>query len=387
MNPEEQQLFRRSRLWRGATVRIVRVCAKRKRNQCVYRHRCADGQLRFGRKGRDEVPGVSRSGWARHRPRPLPRRRRASLRAVQPAPLQNSVFPVPGPCGLRGRHGSDADITGLQTAANLVEKTLTQANKVKGSNTLQAFVELIDGIHAIGPGDLRIVSSVGVNMLWVTTIANSAAENQAQAQFLMASRINWSTRGNIDDATTINKFGAFIGHGRGIDGAGVAAVWDAGELIRGPYSNAAKGEVVLTLTRLVAYATEAVQKHAPDAPDSVYNEAALRVELAHRYGRYGYRRIAALLARRRLAGQRQLGRAPVAAGGEGLTCLESNPNGAVCGSTTVPVSGCVSSGRGGSLPVKSSPAVGFHSGRATPSLSGTPPLHLRHMPSSNQDHS
>ena len=152
--------------------------------------------------------------------------------------------------GDTGASGTDADITGLQTAASVVEKTLTQANKVKGPNTLQAFVELIDGIHAIGPGDLRIVSSVGANTLWMTTFANSAAENQTVAQFLMASGINWTTRGNIDDATTNNKLGAFIGRGRGIDGAGVAAVWDAGELIRDPYTNAAKGEVVLTLNYL-----------------------------------------------------------------------------------------------------------------------------------------
>ena len=33
----------------------------------------------------------------------------------------------------------------------------------------------------------------------------------------------------------------------GIDGAGVAAVWDAGELIRDPYTDAAKGTVHLTL--------------------------------------------------------------------------------------------------------------------------------------------
>ena len=111
--------------------------------------------------------------------------------------------------------GTDADITGLQTAANVVEKTLTQANKVKGPNTLQAFVELIDGIHAIGPGDLRIVSSVGANTLWMTTIANSAAENQTVAQFLMASGINWTARGGIDDGSTANKFGGFIGRGRG----------------------------------------------------------------------------------------------------------------------------------------------------------------------------
>ena len=36
----------------------------------------------------------------------------------------------------------------------------------------------------------------------------------------------------------------------GLNGAGVAAVWEAGELIRDPYSGAAKGEVALTLCYL-----------------------------------------------------------------------------------------------------------------------------------------
>ena len=30
-------------------------------------------------------------------------------------------------------------------------------------------------------------------------------------------------------------------------------------------------------TRLLAYATEAVQKHAPDGPDAVHNEAVIRL--------------------------------------------------------------------------------------------------------------
>ena len=34
---------------------------------------------------------------------------------------------------------------------------------------------------------------------------------------------------------------AFIGRARGIDGAGVAAVWEAGELIRDPYSGVRDG--------------------------------------------------------------------------------------------------------------------------------------------------
>ena len=36
----------------------------------------------------------------------------------------------------------------------------------------------------------------------------------------------------------------------GIDGAGIAAVWEQGQLIRDPYSSAAKGEVLLTLNYL-----------------------------------------------------------------------------------------------------------------------------------------
>ena len=143
--------------------------------------------------------------------------------------------------------GTTADITGLQTAANVVEKTITQAAKVKGPDTLQALVELIDGKHAEGASDLRIVASVGANTLWMTTVANSSAENQTIAQFLMASGMAWGVRGDISGVTAANAFGAFVGRGRGIDGAGVAPVWDSGELIRDPYTSASKGEVVLTL--------------------------------------------------------------------------------------------------------------------------------------------
>ena len=37
---------------------------------------------------------------------------------------------------------------------------------------------------------------------------------------------------------------------RGIEGAAIAAVWDAGQLIRDPYTNAKTGEVELTLNYL-----------------------------------------------------------------------------------------------------------------------------------------
>ena len=164
--------------------------------------------------------------------------------------------------GDSGANENTADITGLQTAADVVEKTITQANKIKGAETLEAFAELIDGIHATSVADLKTVAAVGANTLWLTTVINSAADNMTLAQFLMASKLNWSVRGGIETATTNGKFGAFIGRGRGIEGAGVSAVWRDATLIRDPYTNAAKGEVALTISHLWAYGLPRPQNFA-----------------------------------------------------------------------------------------------------------------------------
>ena len=147
------------------------------------------------------------------------------------------------------------DIVGLTTAAGLVEKTITQANKIKGANVLQAFAELIDGKAAMMPSDLKAVFAVGANTLWSHTLANTGASvDTTIAEFLRRFGLNWMTRGEIEIATAAADFGAFVGLGRGLDGAGVAAIWEAGELIRDPYSVAAKGEVALTLIYLWDFA-------------------------------------------------------------------------------------------------------------------------------------
>ena len=99
-------------------------------------------------------------------------------------------------------------------------------------------------------GDIRIVNSVGANVLWYGGIHNSAADNQTIAQFLMASGLSWTTRGGIDANTANGDFGAYVGLGRGIEGAGIAAVWEQAQMIRDPYTSATKGEVQLTLSYL-----------------------------------------------------------------------------------------------------------------------------------------
>ena len=147
--------------------------------------------------------------------------------------------------------GTDADITGLQTHGSVDETTLSQANKVKAAQTFKAFVDLIDGKYAAGLSDLNIVTSVGANALWENTVLSVASETasifKTLASFLRENGIKWITRGGIDAATTNGKFGAFVGLNRGIENAGVAAVWDEGMLIRDEFSGANKGEVNLTL--------------------------------------------------------------------------------------------------------------------------------------------
>ena len=119
-----------------------------------------------------------------------------------------------------GANENVADITGLTTAANVVEQTITQTNKVKGPETLTAFSNLIDGIHATGFGDLRICSAIGAWRLWEATVINSSADNMTLAAFLREAGLSWSARGNIETDTANNDWGAFIGRGRGIEGRG-----------------------------------------------------------------------------------------------------------------------------------------------------------------------
>ena len=152
--------------------------------------------------------------------------------------------------GDSGANPNAGDIVGLQGAA-ITESTLTQsANKIKGPETLAAFTDMIDGIHANTLGDLNVVSAVGAYRLWETTVINSTSTVTTLAKFLRDAGLSWAARGSIEDATSNGDFAAFVGRRMGIDGAGVAAVWDAGILTRDPYTDAAKGTVHLTMTWL-----------------------------------------------------------------------------------------------------------------------------------------
>ena len=127
----------------------------------------------------------------------------------------------------------------MQTAT-IAEQTITQSNKVIGPQTLAAFTGLVDGIHAMSLGDLKVVAAVGAWRFWENTIINSTADNMTLAAFLRMAGLSWSARGEIETNTVSGDFGAggkFIGRGMGIDRAGVAYRWierqSAGQKKRG----------------------------------------------------------------------------------------------------------------------------------------------------------
>ena len=142
------------------------------------------------------------------------------------------------------------DIVGF-TTAGITEVTITQANKILTAGVISEFAGLVDGQYAAGMGDLRLVLSVGANKLWVSTIPNaSSGNNESIAQIMAGNGLSWQVRGGIEENSANGDYGAFIGLARGIEGAAVAAVYDAGQLIRDPYSDADTGEVRLTLNYL-----------------------------------------------------------------------------------------------------------------------------------------
>ena len=170
------------------------------------------------------------------------------LRAALADSIDAAIFK-----GDSGPAGTSADIVGLQTAA-ITEFTLSQANKVKGPQTLAEFISFVDGKHAESLADLGIVASVGANVLWASTLVNASVDNSTIAQFLMANGLSWGARADIDTNTANGDFGAYVGLRRGQEGAAVAAVWEAGTLIRDPYSDAGKGEVAMTVNYLWDFA-------------------------------------------------------------------------------------------------------------------------------------
>ena len=140
----------------------------------------------------------------------------------------------------------------MQTAG-ISESTLTQANKVKGDEVLKMLAAFIDGKHATAPGDIRIVASVGSNVLMAHPGSRGCGrESDSRAIPYGNSGISWQTRGSIDSSTRLTEIiGAYMGLSQGIGGSAVAAVWEQANDDSGTRSaGAGKGEIGITLNTL-----------------------------------------------------------------------------------------------------------------------------------------
>ena len=152
-----------------------------------------------------------------------------------------------------GANPNDGDIAGLLGLAGVSESTLTQVNKLKGDHVLGAFVDMLDGLAATVPGDLRVVAAVGSDVLWRKTIHNSAAENQTISGFLGANGVMHRSREGISTTTASGQYAAAVGLQRGIGSALKCVMWPAADLVRDPYSEAEAGKVRLILNILWNY--------------------------------------------------------------------------------------------------------------------------------------
>ena len=149
---------------------------------------------------------------------------------------------------------SVADITGLTTATGVVEKELTQTEKVQADEVLKIFVELIDGKHATMIDDLSVILTVGANTLWKGSVLEVTSETasvfKTLGMFLKENGLHWRVRGDLETNTANGDWGAFIGRQRNIEGAACAAIWDEGQFIRSEFEGAGKGEVNLSLAHI-----------------------------------------------------------------------------------------------------------------------------------------
>ena len=147
---------------------------------------------------------------------------------------------------------TDADIAGLQGLTGVVTGSITQTNKATGVGVGAAFAGLVDGIHALQPSDLNIVTSVAAGQLWWSTkSASGNAADQSIAQYLNAMGMMFRVRAGIEDSDTANADrAAIVGRSRGIEGAAVAAVWENAMMIRDNVTGARSGQIRLTMHTL-----------------------------------------------------------------------------------------------------------------------------------------
>ena len=145
--------------------------------------------------------------------------------------------------------GTDQDIVGLQTAS-ITETTLTQTNKLKADEVLKKLAALIDGKSAISPADLRIVTSVGTNVLWMTTTLRGSDSAQSAASYMALNGAGFGTSSKMPAKVGHIQQGILCRKGQPGQRLAVAPTWGSVE-VDDIYTDAKKGLRNFTVSVLV----------------------------------------------------------------------------------------------------------------------------------------
>ena len=182
-----------------------------------------------------------------------------SIRRDMQMEISESVDRIVFLGGVSQGSASTADITGLNSATGVIEKELTQAEKIQADEVLKIFVELIDGKHATMIDDLSVILTVGANTLWKGSVLEVTSETasvfKTLGMFLKENGLSWRVRGDLETNTANGDWGAFIGRKRNIEGAACVAIWDEAQFVRSEFEGASKGEVNLSLHSFWDFAT------------------------------------------------------------------------------------------------------------------------------------
>ena len=157
--------------------------------------------------------------------------------------LDRAVF-----LGLSGATTGTDDVTGLTTLSGIDEVTLTQAQKVRGTDWVSKLMTLVDGKFARSASDVRLVFSQGTNSLLASSLHNASADSETVGGFLMRQGFSWTMRGDLASGTAANAWAGFVGLSRGIEGAGCLCMWASSELVVDSISQASSGKKLLTLS-------------------------------------------------------------------------------------------------------------------------------------------
>ena len=166
------------------------------------------------------------------------------LRQVLAEGVDRAVF-----LGDTGADGTDADITGIISTANIATAEIGQTAKATGEGHAAALAGLINGAEAARVSDLRVVASIAtLQYVLSNKSASGNAVDQSISQYLDAIGLGVRMgRAGLDDtATAENDYAYVVGRGRGIAGAAVIGMWGGLTLVRDVYSSVRSGGVQLT---------------------------------------------------------------------------------------------------------------------------------------------